>query len=319
MAVVGIPYKAAAAPVTNLVWEDTFSGSSIDSSIWAPMSGETFNYGFKADGSIQGEGFANLNSTNLADATYYDVSAGTLKLHGIKGSYPVSDGHRLTTAGPQNAAAPWKSGNITSRHTTQVPGQPAGTTYSWGYGQRLESRINCQLSTVGMRPSLCTFDVGGYPGALGSDGDGEVDILEWFVKLGQNNWNMIWAYSSTTGGPSGPRQNVLSAPANNTSYGGFHTYACEWGDDFKFYKDGVLIRTVTAWASAFNTTAGALPPFPHPFQPGVKHTVRIVNQIGGRYSSYLWDGSTGSINNPPVDPAISSITLEVDYVRVTSL
>ena len=112
---------------------------------------------------------------------------------------------------------------------------------------------------------------------------GEIDVME---HRG-NDLNRIHGtvhYPGFSGG-NGVTATTLIQQATTT----FHLYACEWSPQaIKFYVDGNLYHTV---ANTSNL------PFNQPF-------FLLLNQAMG--------GTFGG----PIDPAFSSATFEVDYVRV---
>ncbi|MFM2138927.1 MAG: hypothetical protein RJA57_1234 [Bacteroidota bacterium] len=112
---------------------------------------------------------------------------------------------------------------------------------------------------------------------------GEIDIME-HKGSDANRIHATVHYPGFSGG-SGITATTLIQQATTS----FHLYACEWtAQSMKFYVDGVLYHTVA--------NAGNLP-FNQPF-------FLLLNQAMG--------GTFGG----PVDPAFTTATFEIDYVRV---
>lgn len=153
------------------------------------------------------------------------------------------------------------------------------TKFSFQYGK---IEVSAKLPTgVGTWPAAWmlgdNFITAGWPAC------GEIDVME---HRG-NDLNRIHSSLHYPGRSGGNPVTATTLIQNATS--AFHLYSCEWSpQSIKFFVDGNLYHTVA------NTTSL---PFNQPF-------FIILNQaMGGNFGGNI-------------DPAFSSATFEIDYVRV---
>lgn len=153
------------------------------------------------------------------------------------------------------------------------------TKFSFQYGK---VEVSAKLPAgVGTWPAF--WMMGDNLPLVGWPACGEIDIME-HKGADPNRIHATVHYPGFSGGSGITATTVIQQAATS-----FHLYACEWTpQSMKFYVDGTLYHTVA--------NAGNLP-FNQPF-------FLLLNQAMG--------GTFGG----PVDPAFTTATFEIDYVRV---
>lgn len=205
---------AAPAGYATKIFEDTFSGSSLDESKWNPYITSRAANGWPWNSNGSGGSGDNAGGFN---SEYYEPSA-----------INVDNGLTLSaTSGSSRAGYTWTSGAISSYGKFQFDG---------GYVQ-----IRAKMpSGDGMWPGLWML-----PGPGGTNGDdNEIDLFEGnFTGTGASPAdNFAWHLITSSGKGGG----VTNAGADLAA--GYHTYGLAWvpGQSITWYLDGAQVGRITS-------------------------------------------------------------------------
>jgi beta-glucanase (GH16 family) len=256
-------------------WIDTFEGNSVNWDNWTAQTKAFYNNEVQC-----------YTDDDSSSEKNYDVSDGTLKIIARK-----KDNFCSTISRNQS----WTSGRLNSKHKREFL-----------YG-RIESRIrfqNAEQLLSGTWPAFWALEnrINQQPIASGDDvswpnaGASEIDIWEWFNN---SNWYPNGApdfYITNFFNEVSYDSPVTTACGSNVSYNypngaadvqNWHNYAMEWSaDEISFYIDETLVVT----QDLSNCNQYQDPMF-------VLLNVAMGGNLGG-----------------PIDPDLTKVTMEVDYV-----
>ena len=195
----------------KLVWQDEFSGSSVDTQKW----------NFEVNGGGGGNNELQYYTDRPQNAS---VANGLLTIRALAERYCAADGCRDYTS---------------ARLTTRTKGD-------WLYG-RMEVRARLP-GGQGLWPAIWMLPTDWSYGGWAASG--EIDILE-AVNPGATGGNTIygtlhyggaWPNNTSKGGNTVPASSIID---------NFHVYAVEWEPaQIRFYVDGRLYHTATDWWSS---------------------------------------------------------------------
>lgn len=204
-----------------LVWNDDFSGDSINTSKWAAFGG---NYGNPPRLQVYRTGQENLKVEN-----------GSLILRATHD--PVTDS--------------WYSGMVHTNDVTQ-PANPAYAKGNVGWEQgRFEVRAKLPYGK-GLWPAIWMRPIDNkYPGSWPYNG--EIDILEYLGPQGNVPQAPVESLVSNihyVGADGVNKQNREEVPVTRAYAEDWHVYAVEWTfGAFRFYVDDEKVHEITSWDS----------------------------------------------------------------------
>ncbi|WP_041540636.1 family 16 glycosylhydrolase [Catenulispora acidiphila] len=213
-----------------LVWNDEFSGTSIDTSKWG------FNW---PDTMPNTRFFVDVSAYNPSYVTAHDgyawikTDATSTVIDGV--TLPYQTGF-LSTKGKFE----FQYGYVETRFrhaASATPSAPEHTGIGGYHAFWMLPHYNDSSSTTSGTPSLHGTDVNG------ADGRGsEVDITEWGASGTSVNNSEFWGGYGTGGtGFTGPHLTTT-----NSDPQGWHTYGLEWTPTkLVFYQDGVVTNTIS--------------------------------------------------------------------------
>ena len=208
----GAPTPLGISGTWNLIFDDEFNGTTLDTSVWCPTW-------VVASSCTQISVPINAQMISAYDPAQVSVSGGTLNLTAVNN--PVTVG---------GTTYQYRSGMV---QTQGIKGNPAKFEFAYGVA---EARV--------YSPASSGTDMANWP-AWWLDGqnwpyDGEIDIFEgfktacyafhsWSAQYGDQDWQD----PAKSGCPGG-------------NYTGWHTYGAQWENNkIDFYYDGVKVGTVT--------------------------------------------------------------------------
>lgn len=262
------------------LWQDEFSGSSLDSSKWEPMIG---------NGDVVGNpGWGNN------ELEYYT---------GRPENVTVKDGTLVITARKENITAPADSPEKGKSYTwTSARIRTAGK-FSRTYG-KFEIRAKMPVGK-GLWPAIWMLPEPNEYGTWAANG--EIDIAE-----GWGSKPDVIAHTLHYGGqwPNNVSKGVTvpfpNSGPNSGKLNDWHTYTLEWtSDEMRWLVDGVETAKQTAWWSAKNNPPQSdadLNPWPAPFDRPFHLLLNLA--VGGNF-----DGN-------PDATTPNQAQMLVDYVRV---
>ena len=200
----------------SLVWEENFSGTSLDSTIWTQEIGTGSQYGLWGWGNGEQQFYQASNS---------ELSGGTLKI--------------ISKQEPAGLVDSW--GNTSYYSSSRII---TADKFEFKYG-KVEARIKT-VNGQGFWPAFWMLPSGGsWPC------DGEIDIME---QWGSDNPTSSTTGAAHLGACPGPSDyKSYSHLSTNGNYADdFHTYAVIWQEDYiAWYVDGIKRFQVSpsSWAS----------------------------------------------------------------------
>jgi beta-glucanase (GH16 family) len=205
------PASGAAGP-WNLIFDDEFSGSSLDLTKWATCKAGT------GPGAIS-NGY-NVNDQCVYDPAQISVGGGVLSIAAIvKGQTPSGGTYEPYTSGSINTFGSYGPG-------------PALFSFVYGY---METRMWLPLGATGT--------IANWPGfaATGENWptDGELDVMEAMADGGYNLPGGTFIYAGPT------QEGTTYVPG--VWGGGWHTFAADWEPGaITYYYDGRQVFQYTA-------------------------------------------------------------------------
>lgn len=281
---------SSSAAAWNLVWEDNFDGTAIDSTKWEH---EVNCWG---GGNNEAQCYVNSPANSF-------VEDGLLNIKATKG-------HVCGPAHNQEDPA-YNPADVSACKDYSSARLRTKGKADWTYG-RMEIRAKLPSIGGGVWPAIWmlptdTTQYGGWPHS------GEIDIMESFQPgvsgpqptgaaneiHGTLHYGYSWPLNQYSGASYQPPTNIWEE---------FHTYAVEWEEgEIRWYVDNVLFARnsgnwfIYYWGGqevGYQVVAGAKP-FDQPF-----HMILNVALGNGSYVPY-----------PTFGPA-DDVTMEVDYVKV---
>lgn len=245
----------------NLVWNDEFSGATLDTTKWDYQNGTGSDYGLDGWGNNEQE--------------YYDSD-----------NITVGDG-RLTIEAKQEQVGnkPYTSGRIRTMGQVKAYGTKEDTLFSKKYG-RVEAKIKTPAGS-GMWPAFWMLPDPHDNPYGGWASSGEIDIMEVRGRIlnevaGTLHYGNAWPNNVSSGGTY-----QMPAGTNTTDY---HIYAIEWEPtEIRWYCDGQLYKTVNNW---FSRGAGetANYAFPAPFDEEFYILLNLA--VGGNFDGNVTPQTT---------------------------
>lgn len=197
----------------QLIWEDTFDGTQLDSSKWAHDLGTGTQYGLWGWGNGELQCYQEENTI---------VSDGTLKI--------------IAKHEPEGVIDPYNSSNVKDYSSSKII---TAELFTFRYG-----RVQARIKTVdgqGFWPAFWMLPSGGsWPC------DGEIDIMEQWGNNGPSNVTTGAAHLGPCSA-GGSTYRSFSKTLDNGSYADdFHTYEIRWEPDrITWYVDGEYLFNVT--------------------------------------------------------------------------
>ena len=194
----------------NLIWEENFSGNSLDQSVWTHELGTGSQYG------LWGWGNGELQFYQSGNA---EVSNGTLKI--------------IAKEEPGGLTDSW--GNIMYYSSSRIK---TDNKFTVKYG-KIEARIKT-VNGEGFWPAFWMLPSGGsWPC------DGEIDIMEQWANDWPTNVTTGAAHIGSCPGQSFYQSFQHQSQTGNYS-SSFHLYGIEWDEDYiAWYVDGVKVYQVS--------------------------------------------------------------------------
>lgn len=275
-------------PINNLIWSEEFS-SALDVTTGTLTSGITHQGIWRYNDTWQQidrgyKDFAgqswNINPLEIGFGSYnpFSISNGLLTLSSKRiPSELVTPITNSMAAQGQTGTPSWMGGILIT--------DAAKIKFKYGY---FEFKARFPIPGKGMFPAIWFFSSEGGTDLL-NKGYAEIDLFEIFGNQAAKPWVItLHEKNSMAVGPS------VSVLSTNDDCIDWHTYAVDWQPTYlKFYKDNVLVSTITGTdASFFNTTMA----------------IRINYSMDASFF-----GQNLSDSGTP-----STLTMELDYIRVYS-
>ena len=269
-------YAAGDTDDWNLVWNDEFNGTSLDSSKWDHQIGRGTEY--------TDTGWGNQEEQYYTDST--------------ENSY-VEDG-KLTIKAIKDDELGYTSARI---RTTNVETGKKGSTYndSWGLYNNAYGKIEAKMKLPagkGIWPAFWMLPENSKYGTWAASG--EIDIMEAKGRLpeeivGTIHYGGVWPNNTSTG---------KAYHFEDSTFEEYHIYGIEWDpDEIRWYVDGELYSTLNNWYAE----AGAEGNFPYPAPFDEEFHILFNMAIGGTFDS--------AVSSDQVEVGEDGVCMDIDYVR----
>lgn len=246
-----VVYAADTTDNWNMIWNDEFSGTSLDTTKWDYQTGNGSAYGVAGWGNSEAQIYTKNNTT-------------------------VADG-KLTITGKKEADGSYTSARLRTVKEEITDGKAAvGEPLKIGTYGKVESKIKMPTGN-GIWPAFWMLPHDSEYGTWAASG--EIDIMEARGRLpgevcGTIHYGGVWPNNSS----SGKTYNF----EDGGSIDQYHVYTLEWDPtEMRWYVDGVLYSSLSNWYSVQSESGNY--PYPAPFDE--EFYVLLNLALGGTFDS----------------------------------
>lgn len=246
-----VVYAADTTDNWNMIWNDEFSGTSLDTTKWDYQTGNGSAYGVAGWGNSEAQIYTKNNTT-------------------------VADG-KLTITGKKEANGSYTSARLRTVKEEITDGKAAvGEPLKIGTYGKVESKIKMPAGN-GIWPAFWMLPHDSEYGTWAASG--EIDIMEARGRLpgevcGTIHYGNVWPNNSS----SGKTYNFK----DGDSIDQYHVYTLEWDPtEMRWYVDGELYSSLSNWYSVQSESGNY--PYPAPFDE--EFYVLLNLALGGTFDS----------------------------------
>lgn len=246
-----VVYAADTTDNWNMIWNDEFSGTSLDTTKWDYQTGNGSAYGVAGWGNSEAQIYTKNNAA-------------------------VADG-KLTITGKKEADGRYTSARLRTVKEEITDGKAAvGEPLKIGTYGKVESKIKMPTGN-GIWPAFWMLPHDSEYGTWAASG--EIDIMEARGRLagevcGTIHYGNVWPNNSS----SGKTYNFK----DGDSIAQYHVYTLEWDPtEMRWYVDGELYSSLSNWYSVQSESGNY--PYPAPFDE--EFYVLLNLALGGTFDS----------------------------------